>query len=138
MYATVPINAPGLVTSTSSEGRNVSAADSAAVRAACGIGFATPKSRIFASPNYVIFARVTAGMDAVDALASTPTTIGADGGMSQPLTPPIITEDHDSSVARVRAADVRLTESEDFARAAERSLTSLQPSAAGGIMSRRG
>jgi cyclophilin family peptidyl-prolyl cis-trans isomerase len=40
------------------------------------------------SPNYVIFAKVTAGLDAVDALASTPTTIGADGGMSQPLTPP--------------------------------------------------
>jgi cyclophilin family peptidyl-prolyl cis-trans isomerase len=41
-------------------------------------------------PRYVIFARVTAGMDAVDALASTPTTMGADGGMSRPLTPPII------------------------------------------------
>ena len=41
-------------------------------------------------PNYVIFARVTAGMDVVDALASTPTTMGADGGMSRPLTPPII------------------------------------------------
>jgi cyclophilin family peptidyl-prolyl cis-trans isomerase len=40
------------------------------------------------SPNYVIFAKVTAGLEAVDALASTPTTIGADGGMSQPLTPP--------------------------------------------------
>ena len=41
-------------------------------------------------PNYVIFARVTAGMDTVDALASTPTAMGADGGMSRPLTPPII------------------------------------------------
>ena len=41
-------------------------------------------------PRYVIFARVTAGMDVVDALASTPTTMGADGGMSRPLTPPII------------------------------------------------
>jgi cyclophilin family peptidyl-prolyl cis-trans isomerase len=41
-------------------------------------------------PRYVIFARVTTGMDTVDALASTPTTIGADGGMSRPLTPPII------------------------------------------------
>jgi cyclophilin family peptidyl-prolyl cis-trans isomerase len=41
-------------------------------------------------PNYVIFARVTAGLDVVDALASTPTTMGADGGMSRPLTPPII------------------------------------------------
>jgi cyclophilin family peptidyl-prolyl cis-trans isomerase len=41
-------------------------------------------------PRYVIFARVTAGMDAVDALANTPTTMGADGGMSRPLAPPII------------------------------------------------
>jgi cyclophilin family peptidyl-prolyl cis-trans isomerase len=41
-------------------------------------------------PRYVVFARVTAGMDTVDALASTPTTMGADGGMSRPLTPPII------------------------------------------------
>jgi len=41
-------------------------------------------------PRYVIFARVTAGMDVVDALANTPTTMGADGGMSRPLTPPII------------------------------------------------
>jgi cyclophilin family peptidyl-prolyl cis-trans isomerase len=42
------------------------------------------------SPNYVIFARVTSGMDVVDALASTPTTLGPDGGMSQPSTPPRI------------------------------------------------
>ena len=41
-------------------------------------------------PNYVIFARVTAGMAAVDAIAETPTTLGADGGSSQPVTPPII------------------------------------------------
>jgi cyclophilin family peptidyl-prolyl cis-trans isomerase len=41
-------------------------------------------------PRYVIFARVTAGMDVVDALANTPTTMGADGGMSRPLTPPAI------------------------------------------------
>jgi hypothetical protein len=41
-------------------------------------------------PNYVIFARVTAGLDAVDALASAPTRMGPDGGMSQPLTPPVI------------------------------------------------
>ena len=41
-------------------------------------------------PRYVIFARVTSGMDVVDALASTPTTVGADGGMSRPLTPPVI------------------------------------------------
>ena len=41
-------------------------------------------------PNYVIFAFVTKGQDVVDALAGTPTTRGADGNMSQPLTPPII------------------------------------------------
>jgi cyclophilin family peptidyl-prolyl cis-trans isomerase len=41
-------------------------------------------------PRYVIFARVTAGMDVVDALANTQTTMGADGGMSRPLTPPTI------------------------------------------------
>ena len=41
-------------------------------------------------PSYVIFARVTAGMDTVDALASTPSTMGSDGGMSRPVTPPII------------------------------------------------
>lgn len=41
-------------------------------------------------PHYVIFARVTAGMDVVDALAATPTTMGADGGRSRPLTPPVI------------------------------------------------
>ena len=41
-------------------------------------------------PNYVIFARVTNGMDVVDALAATPTTMGADGGMSQPAKPPKI------------------------------------------------
>ena len=41
-------------------------------------------------PNYVIFARVKAGMDAVDAMANTPTTMGADGAMSRPVTPPTI------------------------------------------------
>ncbi len=41
-------------------------------------------------PNYVIFARVTTGMETVDALAGTPTAIGADGEMSRPVTPPII------------------------------------------------
>ena len=41
-------------------------------------------------PRYVIFARVTAGIGAVDAIASTPTTIGADGETSRPITPPII------------------------------------------------
>jgi len=41
-------------------------------------------------PRYVIFARVTNGMNVVDALAGTPTTMGADGGPSKPLTPPVI------------------------------------------------
>jgi len=43
-------------------------------------------------PQYVIFARVTSGMDVVDALASVPTTMGADGAMSQPITPVKITK----------------------------------------------
>ena len=37
--------------------------------------------------NYVIFARVTSGMDVVDAMAETPTRLGGDGAMSQPVTP---------------------------------------------------
>ena len=41
-------------------------------------------------PNYVIFAWVSKGMETVDALAGVPTSLGADGGMSQPLTPPVI------------------------------------------------
>jgi cyclophilin family peptidyl-prolyl cis-trans isomerase len=41
-------------------------------------------------PNYVIFAKVISGMEVVDALAYTPVTMGMDGGMSQPLTPPKI------------------------------------------------
>jgi len=41
-------------------------------------------------PNYVIFARVTGGMDVVDALADTPVTTGPDGEPSQPATPPVI------------------------------------------------
>ena len=41
-------------------------------------------------PNYVIFARVVGGMDVVDALANTPTTMGSDGEMSRPVTPPVI------------------------------------------------
>ena len=41
-------------------------------------------------PNYVVFARVTKGIETVDALADTPTRLGADGGMSLPLTPPTI------------------------------------------------
>ncbi|HTM03817.1 MAG TPA: peptidylprolyl isomerase [Vicinamibacterales bacterium] len=42
------------------------------------------------SPDYVIFARVTSGMSTVDAIAETPTTRGEDGGMSKPVTPPLI------------------------------------------------
>jgi cyclophilin family peptidyl-prolyl cis-trans isomerase len=41
-------------------------------------------------PRYVIFARVTSGLDVVDALADTPTTMGSDGEMSRPVTPPVI------------------------------------------------
>ena len=43
-------------------------------------------------PRYVIFARVTSGMEVVDALANTPTTMGADGGMSRPTVPPKMTK----------------------------------------------
>lgn len=43
-------------------------------------------------PNYVIFARVTSGIEVVDVLAETATTAGADGGMSQPLQAPVITK----------------------------------------------
>jgi cyclophilin family peptidyl-prolyl cis-trans isomerase len=43
-------------------------------------------------PAYVIFAKVTSGLSVVDALAETPTTMGADGGRSQPLKPPRITK----------------------------------------------
>jgi len=38
-------------------------------------------------PAYVIFGRVTKGMEVVDALAETPTRRGLDGDMTQPLTP---------------------------------------------------
>ena len=38
-------------------------------------------------PAYVIFARVTKGIEVVDALAETPTTRGPGGEMSQPVTP---------------------------------------------------
>ena len=41
-------------------------------------------------PDYVIFARVTSGMSTVDAIAETPTTLGDDGGMSKPVTAPVI------------------------------------------------
>lgn len=41
-------------------------------------------------PSYVIFARVTAGLSVVDALAQTPTSLGSDGGMSRPVTAPVM------------------------------------------------
>ena len=41
-------------------------------------------------PNYVIFARVTSGLDAVDAIADVPTSAGPDGEASRPQTPPVI------------------------------------------------
>ena len=41
-------------------------------------------------PNYVIFAWVTKGIEVVDAIAGTPTTLGGDGEMSRPVTPPVI------------------------------------------------
>jgi cyclophilin family peptidyl-prolyl cis-trans isomerase len=41
-------------------------------------------------PNYVIFAKVTSGLEAVDALAEMPVTRGPGGEMSRPTTPPVI------------------------------------------------
>jgi len=41
-------------------------------------------------PNYVIFARVTTGMEAVDAMAEAPTARGLDGEMSSPTSPLVI------------------------------------------------
>jgi cyclophilin family peptidyl-prolyl cis-trans isomerase len=41
-------------------------------------------------PNYTIFGQVKMGMEVVDALAETPTQRGPDGGMSQPVKPPVI------------------------------------------------
>ena len=41
-------------------------------------------------PAYVIFAKVTRGMEVVDAIANVPTTLGADMAQSKPLTPPVI------------------------------------------------
>ena len=38
-------------------------------------------------PSYVIFAKVTNGMDVVDALVGVRTTLGGDGEMSKPLAP---------------------------------------------------
>ena len=41
-------------------------------------------------PNYVIFARVTSGLETVDALADIPTTMGPGGERSLPVPPPVI------------------------------------------------
>ena len=41
-------------------------------------------------PDYVIFARVTRGLDVVDALATVPTLMGSGGEVSRPATPPVI------------------------------------------------
>ena len=41
-------------------------------------------------PAYVIFARVTKGLEAVDAIAKLPMTMGADGAMSQPTQPVVM------------------------------------------------
>jgi cyclophilin family peptidyl-prolyl cis-trans isomerase len=41
-------------------------------------------------PSYVIFARVTGSMAAVDAIANTSTVMGGDGDLSKPVKPPII------------------------------------------------
>jgi cyclophilin family peptidyl-prolyl cis-trans isomerase len=41
-------------------------------------------------PSYVIFAKVTRGMEVVDALADTPTATGSDGEASRPVTPPVL------------------------------------------------
>jgi cyclophilin family peptidyl-prolyl cis-trans isomerase len=38
-------------------------------------------------PNYVIFGNVIRGLEVVDALATTETTLGGDGAMSKPLSP---------------------------------------------------
>jgi cyclophilin family peptidyl-prolyl cis-trans isomerase len=42
------------------------------------------------APNYTIFGQVKQGMEVVDALAELPTQRGGDGGMSQPIKPPVI------------------------------------------------
>ena len=41
-------------------------------------------------PNYTIFGRVTKGLEVVDALAGVPTQRGMDGGLSKPITPPVM------------------------------------------------
>ena len=46
--------------------------------------------RLSLPPSYVIFAKVTQGMDIIDALASTPTMTGRDGEASKPVKPPVL------------------------------------------------
>ncbi len=41
-------------------------------------------------PQYVIFGKVTRGIEVVDILAETPTQRGPDQQMSQPVKPPVI------------------------------------------------
>jgi len=41
-------------------------------------------------PSYVIFAKVTSGMEVVDAIAEVPKTTGMDGAPSKPLTPVVM------------------------------------------------
>lgn len=41
-------------------------------------------------PSYVIFAKVTSGLEAVDAIANVPTSMGMDGSMSKPVTPVVM------------------------------------------------
>jgi cyclophilin family peptidyl-prolyl cis-trans isomerase len=43
-------------------------------------------------PNYVIFGRVTSGLEVVDAIAGMPTTAGPGGEPSKPIAPPVIKE----------------------------------------------
>ena len=42
------------------------------------------------APRYVVFARVTGGFEAVDAIANVRTTLGRDGAMSRPAEPVVI------------------------------------------------
>jgi cyclophilin family peptidyl-prolyl cis-trans isomerase len=42
------------------------------------------------SPDYVIFGKVTSGLDVLDALASVPTSMGSDGERSKPIQPLVI------------------------------------------------
>ncbi len=42
------------------------------------------------APTYVIFGRVTKGMEVVDALAEVKTERGPDGGLSKPIKPPVM------------------------------------------------